>query len=95
MRLTDNATIPFSLTSTGRAVGPLELKIRNNKKKGIAPAGRAPIPFSLTRTAGVGGILELNIKKKIKKEIAPAGRCIDSIFFDKDRSGTGADRAQN
>jgi hypothetical protein len=38
--LAEDAPIKYSLTGTGLGGGPLELKIKKNKKKEIAPAGR-------------------------------------------------------
>jgi hypothetical protein len=73
LSLAEDAPITFSLTGTGRGGGPLELKIKKDIKKEIAPVGRrTDYIFSDGDSSWRGDPRAQNYKKnKNKKGNAP------------------------
>jgi hypothetical protein len=63
LRLPDDAPINFSLTRTGQAWGPLELKIKKEIKKEVALAGRRTDSIFSDKDRSGRGPLELKFKK--------------------------------
>jgi hypothetical protein len=64
LHLAEDAPVKFSLTGTGLAGGPLELKIKYQIKKEIAPAGRHTVSiFSHKDMSGRRAARAQNLKK--------------------------------